>query len=109
MPRTANITTTSGPVFTFPAGCRGCLIQNEDDTDIRIRFGQLVSVTLTASTATTGVLLPAKVSTVPTSLSFDFGGPLARPMTLDAVHGGSGSKQLTVEAFFFPVGTILSP
>lgn len=98
MPTSANVTTSEGLAFTVPKGARSLIIQNESDTAIRFRFGKTVSTTVTAGTATTGLVIPPIASSVPGEFRITFAEPLKNPVPVKAIHGGAGDKVLTWDA-----------
>jgi hypothetical protein len=103
MPISANVTTTSGVVATFPAGASHIIVQNESDTAIRIQLGtKQISTTATVGAIDTGILVPPLASGIPGEFRHTFSKPLKQPMALVARHAGVGDKLLTYNSITEP-------
>lgn len=87
----ANITTSSSTAIDSNSRRKILILQNNSDTDIYFRFGE-VTVT-TGGDANAGIKLEASGG----SLTLSPGGRGADYLTfpVSAIHGGSGDKTLT--------------
>ena len=91
MPKSAQLSTTTGVAFTLPAGCVGYEVNNEEAVVIRIREDRNVSLTSDADKGR--ALQPGD------NYSKAFKSRLSVPM---AIHGimASGTGYLTYEPHF---------
>ena len=97
MPVSANITTSGVTAFTLPAGAWGVRIFNESGTLIRRLLG--------AEPSTSGDNLGLPIA-AGASENIVFESALNQPLTVGAIHAGSGSKTLTYEIITQPTVAI---